>query len=355
MSKKPSTPEPGPKKRPPRKGAAPKPTPAKKAPPAKKKAAGKPEPKEGPLDPKALAQRIMAGASSTARRAVRANPAPAQAEPTAAPDDAETDSTGPLMGCTPRQARFVDLYLALEFNATKAYREAGFVVKSDAVAAVNASRMLGTAKVRSLLAARAKAMMERTEAEQDRLMLTLTSAAFVDPNELVGWHVGACRYCYGDKHRYQFTAGEWDAKLEAHEARREKALAGGKPDPGPLEAKGGTGYDWRKEPHPDCPECFGLGRGEMVMKDTRSLSPAARALYAGVKVGKEGTQVLMHSQEKARDTLAKIHRLYDDSTNLNLTFNGDDLSRRFEEKMAKSRARGQAMRSERFGEGADRG
>jgi hypothetical protein len=252
-------------------------------------------------------------------------------------------------GCAPRQARFVDLYLALNFNATLAYREAGYAAKSDHVAGALAARMLGNERVRAYLAQRAKEMVARVEAEQDRLMQTLTYVAYADPNELVSWQVGACRFCYGDKHRYQFTAGEWDAKLEAHEARREKALAGGKPDPGPLDGKGGTGYDWRKEPHPDCPECFGVGKGAMVMKDTRHLSPAASALYAGVEQTKDGVRIKMHDQMRARETLAKIHQLYDDHVNLALVFDGEALSKRFEEKMARSRARGDAMRNERFG------
>jgi hypothetical protein len=38
------------------------------------------------------------------------------------------------------------------------------------------------------------------------------------------------------------------------------------------------------------------GRGPPVFKDTRRLSPAARALYAGVKVTKDGLEVLMHDK-----------------------------------------------------------
>lgn len=363
MRKKPPAPAPQPDepaKRPARKKAG-TPTPLPKkcapAPPIKNKKAAKPLPpkkavekKSAPdADPSALAKNLMARASKTAGRAVRNNPAPTQAAAAPIPDDDATDDAGPLMGCTPRQARFVDLYLSLGFNATQAYKEAGFQVKSDAVACAAASRLLASVKVREYLAVRAKAMMDRTEGEQDRLMLTLTGAAFVDANELVSYHRGACRYCYGQKHRYQFTAGEWDRKLEVHEARREAALAKERADPGPLDIQGGTGYDKRKEPYSDCPECFGEGVGWQVIKDTRHLSPAARALYAGVKDSKEGLQVLAHSQERARETLAKIHRMYEEGGNVNLLFNGEELSRKFEDKMAKSRARGAAMREERFG------
>lgn len=262
------------------------------------------------------------------------------------------NNSGPrdLMGCAQREALFVDLYLALSFNGTQAYMEAGFTAKNANVAAVEASRLLRRPKVRDYLAVRSKAMFDRVEAEQDRLMQTLTAVAFADPNELVSYRRGACRYCFGAKHRYQFTAGEWEQKLEAHEAKREAKLAAGSDDPGPLDVKGGTGYDKRVAPHADCPECFGLGIGEVIIKDTRCLSPAAQALYAGVKDGKEGLQVLMHSQEKARDTLAKIHRMYEEGGNVNLIFNGAELTKKFEDRMARARARGAAMRLERFGE-----
>ena len=255
-----------------------------------------------------------------------------------------------LKGCSLRQARFVDLYLALSFNATQAYIGAGYTAKTENVAASCAAKLLRINKVRDYLTVRSKAMFDRIEQEQDRLMATLTGVAYVDPNELVSYRRGACRYCYGAKHRYQFTAGEWDRKVEAHAEKREKALAADKPDPGTLDGKGGTGYDKRLDPHPNCPECFGEGVGWQHIKDTTKLSPAAQALYAGVKDGKEGLQVLMHSQEKARETLAKIHRMYEEGGNINLIFNGEELTKKFEDKMARARARGAAMRLEHFGE-----
>ena len=254
------------------------------------------------------------------------------------------------MGCTPREALFVAHYLMHGLNGTTAYMEAGFRARTPNVAAVEASRLLRKPKVRAYLAVRAKAMFDRISEEQDRVLQVLTFVAFADPNELVSYHRGACRYCWGQKNRYQFTAGEWDRKLEAHEAKREKALANDRPDPGALDVLGGTGYDKRKDPHPDCPECFGEGVGWQVIKDTRHLSPAALALYAGVKDSKEGLQVLMHSQEKARDMLAKIRRMFDESTNITLTFDGDALGARYAEKMARARERSASLRRERFGE-----
>lgn len=87
------------------------------------------------------------------------------------------------MGVSLRGARFVDLYL-LHFNAGKAYLEAGFNAKPAPSADACASRLLSSAKVRALLAVRAKAMFDRMVEGQDRLMQAYSFTAFGDPREL---------------------------------------------------------------------------------------------------------------------------------------------------------------------------
>ena len=48
-----------------------------------------------------------------------------------------------------------------------------------------------------------------------------------------------------------------------------------------------------------------------MLKDTRNLSPAAVALYAGVKQTKEGIEIKMHSKMDALEKLAKHVGLYE--------------------------------------------
>jgi phage terminase small subunit len=48
----------------------------------------------------------------------------------------------------------------------------------------------------------------------------------------------------------------------------------------------------------------------VVLKDTRTFSKAAAALYAGIKVTKEGTQVLTHSKLTALEMIFKHLGLY---------------------------------------------
>ncbi len=129
--------------------------------------------------------------------------------------------------------------------------------------------------------------------------------AFADPRELVEHVVECCRYCHGVDHRYQRTAAEME------QARREHALGTGQAKPGKRTAladfdpEGGIGWDPRLAPHPECPECHGRGQGRTIVHDTRNLSPAAAALYAGMKQTKDGVQVLMHDQAVARDRLER--------------------------------------------------
>lgn len=277
--------------------------------------------------------------------------APRAEKPAVAPvvldEDADTPEDDPLCGLSIRAARFCDIYLST-FVAYTAYTEAGYTAKSAQVAQVCASKLLATAKARKYLALKAKDVLSRVEAEQDKLVLVTTGVAYADVNELVEYQRGACRHCHGKFHRWQYTTGEWDRKMTEFAEKQEKAAEDGKPVKlKPPEPKGGVGYDFRKDPHPDCPECWGQGEGKEIIKDTRHLSPAAKALYAGVEKTKDGIKVNMHSQEKARDLLAKYRKLYEDGTNLNLSFDPGVLIEKYGDVMAKAHQKMTEMREER--------
>jgi phage terminase small subunit len=200
---------------------------------------------------------------------------------------------------TPRQQSFVAEYL-VDLNATAAYKRAGYKAKSNAVAASSASDLLRIPKVAAAIAAAQAARAARTNVTADAVLKRWWSLANADPNDLVEYRRTCCRCCYGAGHRHQRTAGEMERDRQHWEQLA--AEEAGKPDPqpvAPFDERGGTGYDPRKGPSWDCPECFGEGVGGTYVKDTRALSPAALALYAGVKETKEGVQVLMHDQAAA--------------------------------------------------------
>ena len=83
-----------------------------------------------------------------------------------------------------------------------------------------------------------------------------------------------------------------------------------------FDEQGGIGYDPRKEPSLECPECFGEGTGEVFLQDTRTLSPEARSLYAGVKRTKEGIEVMMHSKQNATQLLMRHLGMLNDKVKL---------------------------------------
>lgn len=61
---------------------------------------------------------------------------------------------------TPKQQRFVEEYM-VDLNATAAYKRAGYIAQGNA-AEVNASRLLGNAKVASAVALRRASLSEST-------------------------------------------------------------------------------------------------------------------------------------------------------------------------------------------------
>ena len=61
---------------------------------------------------------------------------------------------------TPKQQRFVEEYM-VDLNATAAYKRAGYIAQGNA-AEVNASRLLGNAKVASAVDLRRASLSERT-------------------------------------------------------------------------------------------------------------------------------------------------------------------------------------------------
>lgn len=272
------------------------------------------------------------------------NPRGAKAEPVAAVEPAPP-TLAEQLGLTVREALFVDLYLTHN-NQSRAYQEAGHESKSDGATAVAASRLIRRPNVAEYLRQRGKAMIDRQEVEQDRLMTTLTYTAYADPNSLMELRLDACRFCYGEGNLYQFTPQEWERYCEAHDEEVEAANIVGADIP-ELDEKGGVGFNPNREPFGDCPECFGRGVETPVFKDTRYLSPSALALYAGFKQTKEGLEVKTNSQGKAREILAKIHKLYDDSTKVEFSFDAETLDEQYAKKMAASHARMKEMRADR--------
>jgi hypothetical protein len=197
---------------------------------------------------------------------------------------------------TDQQERFVDEYL-VDLNGTKAAIRANYSPKT---AQEQASRLLSKPHIQKAIAEAKARRAERTEIDQDRIVRELWNVLTADANGLIEYRRTCCRYCYGKDHRFQRTAGEMErAKIE-HRAFVLKCKQEGVKltvAEQTFDEQGGIGYDPRKPPVEDCPECFGEGYGDVFVKDTRNLSPELRSLYAGVKRTKDGIEVKMHDKQ----------------------------------------------------------
>jgi hypothetical protein len=111
------------------------------------------------------------------------------------------------------------------------------------------------------------------------------------------------------------------------------------------------GYNGTKDPNPECPECWGEGVERVIFKDTRKLNPAARALLKGVKLGKDGKEIMVHDQMKPVEMLAKHHKIYEDKTaDITVNLDAETLNDKFAKKMAEAQARQLEVLKERRGD-----
>lgn len=211
--------------------------------------------------------------------------------------------------------RFILEYL-VDLNGTQAYMRAVPGTKEN-TARVLASRLLTKVAIQEAIRKARKEREIRTEISADRVIQEAWAIMTADPRELMEFVVGCCRHCWGDGHRYQRTAGEFEAAEAAHAKAMEEAIQAGKPvkDFDPM---GGNGYDKRLEPNPECPECAGEGVGRPVFKDTRNISPAAASLFAGIKETKDGFELKVHSKDAAMDKMFRHMGLYNDKIQLTM-------------------------------------
>lgn len=204
---------------------------------------------------------------------------------------------------TAREADFVAGMVA-GMDKGEAAVHAGY---SEKTASSQATRLLKKVKIKDAIAAGRLRIAQRQSMEGADVISEWAKIAMADPNELVSLVRGACRYCHGIDHAYQWrTPDEFATHLSAWHALPEKKQAVITP---PSEA-GGFGYRFRADPKDDCPACEGEGIARTVLRDTRNLGPNARALYAGVKKTQHGIEVKMRDQDGALTNLARVLGLF---------------------------------------------
>ncbi|CAH0168872.1 terminase small subunit [Enterobacter ludwigii] len=196
-------------------------------------------------------------------------------------------------GLTAQQRLFVAEYLK-DGNATQAAIRAGYSKKS---AEQIGYQLLQKTSVAQSIAQQQKASIARTLGSADEVLAQMWQLATFDANQLSQYRRGACRYCWGFGHHYQ-----WRDIVEFEE---ETAKAEGRDGARLPEDTGGYGYDHNKEPNPQCPRCNGDGIGQPYFPDTRKLPAVSRLAYSGVKVGKNGVEITAISRERMFEAVMK--------------------------------------------------
>lgn len=214
----------------------------------------------------------------------------------------------------PKHEIFCRQFVANNFNGTRAALAMAPDI-AETTAATYAYELLRKPEIQARVSEILRESLGRLDVSVDDLTRLLWNTVSADPNELVEVHQDCCRHCYGIDHGYQFTPAEWKEVQEKHRAACERAEAMRQPPPPEPDLAGGIGYDARFPPYPECPECFGRGVETMLIKDTRTLSPAARQLYAGAKRTKSGVEVLTHSRDKALELLGKSLAMFTENVN----------------------------------------
>ncbi|TCL35635.1 phage terminase small subunit [Anaerospora hongkongensis] len=220
------------------------------------------------------------------------------------------------MAITDKQEKFVQAIIT-GMSQREAYRSAYPKSKNwaDNVVDVKASELLKNGKV----LVRYNELHDRLikEAEDEcivsakEVLRELKNIVMTDTNELVELRRCCCRYCWGENFQYQFTMNEFKSRQANYEIEAAVAVKEGK-EVEPFNPLGGMGYNATKEPNIVCPECFGQGVYTSFFHDTRNLSPAAKSLYAGVKVTKDGIEVKMHSKDKMIELLGRHLGMFKD-------------------------------------------
>lgn len=200
----------------------------------------------------------------------------------------------------------------VDLSMSKAYRRIN-PNSSDENARQMGPKIYGRINVRKEIARLRDERSAKLTISAENVLAFWWSVATADPNELIEQRRINCRHCYGTGHKFQWRdMAEWADAVERAtidaDRKNSELRAIGKEEmvlPKIPDCDGGFGFSKRPGPNPECTRCDGEGELHTVVKDTRTLSPSARRLYAGVKVTKEGITVLMRDQDAAMVNVAK--------------------------------------------------
>lgn len=214
-------------------------------------------------------------------------------------------------GLTEKQIAFVEHYASYR-NATQAYDHA-YDARGGSYETrrVEGQRLLHTPAVSAAIKARSAIATQESGLGVAWLLERFLRIANADPRELIGLKVGCCRRCYGEGHEFQWREHEYVEEMKktdlANEVRPKFSREIPYPDPA-----GGFGFNATLPPLPECPHCHGEGIERFVPRDTDKLSDDALLLYGGVKVKKDGYEIIMADRSKAAELAGRIMGAFND-------------------------------------------
>lgn len=218
----------------------------------------------------------------------------------AATQELSANPVQPALDLTSKQDAFARAYVQ-GCSVADAYRFA-YRVGDDTVPATvrnNGYKVLNHPKVATRIRQLQEAAGAFTTKSTGLLIAELEEMVGADLQELMQLVVGACRACWGEGGAHQ-----WRDDVEYARACDE-AMATGQPLPS---MAGGFGYQFERDPNPECGECNGAGIQRVRLTNTADLSPAVRRLFRGIELFPDGSikRVLLHDQMAAR---IELHRL----------------------------------------------
>lgn len=319
---------------------------AKNATTTTKKPAAKPQAtaKTTPAKPKAAPVKPVAKSVAAKAEAVAESGEPSQEKLIIANDEDYAKYSAKL---SYRQRIFAEVY-ASSRNGVEAAIKAGYSANRQATAPT-ACNLLKNPIVRAVIDYLVEREIANIRSTADSVLESIEVMAKADVNDVMELRRVACRHCHGTDFAYQETPSELAERTRKHDEAVKRAEKFGDIEP-VFDHTIELGYNGNRDPHPDCPECWGNGKEQIYFHDTRTMSAGGRALYSGVSWGKDGLKVSLLNKDAAIDRLAKHHKLYEDKvSSVTLTLNADELTEKYANKMRQAHERMEAMRKERGG------
>lgn len=189
-----------------------------------------------------------------------------------------------------------------------AYRKAYGITKAkDSTIRSDAARAMANPIIRNRIEQLREKSAARVGFGRDDVIRHLVEIATADPNELTQYRRENCRHCHGKNFAYRWI--NEDEFMESVAKAEAKNLAAKTKRLDVPKNTGGYGFRKTDRPNPACPHCCGEGVGRDFFLDTRTLSPGAKRLFAGVRRTKDGLEVKVRDQDFALKLLAQHFRV----------------------------------------------